>query len=133
MTEIEAICGTIPHWERMIEAVRNSLKDPKHALAGKIPSPKAMFLAIGETWFGEYCPLCEYDKEQARLDPEFFPGVCQHCPLYKYLGTACGVPGTPWMKVNNSQTWEEWLNNAYEMLNRLQELKIRTLAAQTKS
>lgn len=100
----QAIEDSISHWKRMIKWV--SKYENKEAF----PNQAEMELHLGETWNGEYCPLCiAYSLS------------CHSCPLTE-IGKSCDDDRSPWQKVDRSLTWNTWLKHAKIMLKTLKSL-----------
>ena len=100
-----ALEKSIAHWERMIKFVKTQPKED-------YPYPNKMISVIGETWSGKDCALCGL----------FSYYGCKRCPL-NTPELQCDKDDSPYDKVANSTTWEEWLENAQIMLNTLKEVK----------
>jgi hypothetical protein len=65
---------------------------------------------IGESWDGEFCILC---KTYGVFCASY--GVfCDCCPLY-LNDHDCNEIKSPWIKLNASKTWGQWIKAATEM------------------
>lgn len=103
LRELEALRGSIAHWERMIEWVERQPHYNK-------PDIGDMWSEIHEDWRGASCDLCLLYNPNC--------GICTRCPL--------GPRGCcdEWKAVDRSDTWLDWLVAANVMLARLEsELK----------
>lgn len=103
MTKKEAINESIAHWKQMRKWVRKQPKDEKVS-RGKMEK------AIGESWYGGDCPLCQY----------YF--VCGNCPLSQKYGECVYDNENAWGDIYESKTWEEWLRYAEVMIQQLESL-----------
>lgn len=100
-----AIEKSIAHWERMIKHAK------KFDEYGS-PHKYNMHEAIGEEWRAVDCALCKL----------FISEDCAKCPL-ELNGNGCCDSDSPWDKVDNTDTWREWLVNAKVMLKTLKGLR----------
>jgi hypothetical protein len=98
---IIALNKSISHWEEMITWVKAQEPNDK---ADRI----RMENCIGQHWQGEYCALC-------LLVDELRDSECDVCPLNKH-GYQCGQPNSPWISIDESPTWGEWLVGATRMV-----------------
>jgi hypothetical protein len=91
------------HYERMIETIKTFPKKD-------IPSQKLLKKIIDESWFGEDCTYCDYFDTNDGI----------FCPLDSHKNSnTCGLNccNYLWVKMNFSQTWEDWLVNSLKILN----------------
>ena len=98
--EEKAIKDSITHWKRMIAYA-------KQQPVGAYPSEITMRKAIGESWTGFDCPLCNLYTDE-----------CKPCPLS--VQNKCPPE---WYNVANANTWEEWAEEAHEMLALLEKIR----------
>ena len=108
MTEKKAIKKSIKHWKRMIKWVKRKYKMTDE------PNINMMLMELGESWLGDFCPLCE----------TFNVGVhCKNCPLAKKYGD-CGnsMSKNNYKNVYKAKTWGEWLKESEIMLEQLRSL-----------
>lgn len=99
-----AVNKSIKHWERMIEWVKTQKLSDK-------PDPEIMEDIFGESWFGDYCPLCQLNN-----------GPCEICILHQ-KGYGCEEKTSVWRKLDFALTWRTWLKHADEMLNILKSVQ----------
>jgi hypothetical protein len=87
----------LAHYDRMIAWVE---KQP----AGNESNHIAMFIEIGERYYGDHCPYCQKYGDSIY--------ECQGCELRgsEELGTAC-CDGL-WNKMVDAKTWKTWLKYA---------------------
>lgn len=83
------------HYDKMIEWAKK--QNP-----GDKPEPDLMYSDIGEDWYGEHCPYCQkYSNDD-----------CEgRCPLSGNNLCCNGL----WDKMNESETWEQWVGYAKEI------------------
>ena len=108
----EAISRTIAHWEKMIKWAK---KQPEHYLT----SIGAIHNGINQTWYGDYCPLCDkyYKGSKTKL-------TCKKCPLkIKYGKCGRSKIRNKWHNVSFSYNWKDWVENAEVFLAQLKRLK----------
>ena len=103
---MKEIQESIDHWNRM-------LKWAKKQRSKAHPESYFMEEVIGESWYGDHCPLC---NKYRTMD------CCGDCPL-SIAGHECGYTNSPWWKVFDSDTWGKWCKNAKRMIKVLEELE----------
>lgn len=106
--ERQVVEESIAHWKRMIDWVQTQPKNDK-------PSLRTMTTFIREYWTGECCSLCQYAGRNLGRT------YCENCPLYA-KGHECLASDSLWCRVDTSDSWGEWLENARVMLKTLEEL-----------
>ena len=107
MTKKQAIEKSIKHWERMIEWVK------KQPSTNRVNYGK-MEKDIKEWWNSKDCSLCKKYYESSY--------DCEECPLtIKYK--KCTSFDSIYKKIDNSNTWAEWLKHAKIMLRQLRSLR----------
>ena len=107
-SDIDAVKQSIAHWKRMIQWVE---KQPGDAEVSRY----LMYKQIGETWDANHCALCRIHL----LEPSNI--ICKKCPLANAV-FGCNGFGSPWHRVNLSDTWKQWLKEANKMLKTLKGL-----------
>lgn len=102
---------SIAHWDRMVAW----MKKQKHYYD---PDTDDMRDAIGEHWYGDHCPCCKHAQSLSGRND-----FCVDCPIVIAGFKNCQEVGNPWLSVAESETNEEWLNNADKMILFLEEVK----------
>jgi hypothetical protein len=95
---------SIDHWQRMIDYVKENCK------LNYVVDRDQMDYELGESWTSKDCALCIKHED-----------YCPDCELSK-IGQGCTTTDSAYYKVANSETWGEWLTNAYKMLDVLKSL-----------
>jgi hypothetical protein len=95
-----AIKKSIAHWERMISWMENKYNSGSTTT---ILTSVLMLDEIGETWYGEFCALCQ-------------TFLCRDCPLKKAREACIESPNTLWVRVANAPNIKMWIANAKELL-----------------
>jgi hypothetical protein len=75
-----------------------------------IVSEERMFLAIKETWYGEFCFICK--THDCNIT----------CPLTLNNQYCCG-DNALWMKMWEAKTWSEWIKAAEKFLAFIEKIK----------
>lgn len=74
-----------------------------------MPNPEKMENAIGEDWYGSFCPYCiTFNKDTEYCNCELAPNnLCDG-------GSNC-CDGA-WFKLHRSKTWKEWLERVDKVI-----------------
>lgn len=112
LTEQEAISKTVQHWTRMYYWAKGQPKSRR-------TDEEEMENAIGESWFGQYCPLCtEYYAKKKGL-----PDLCSPCLLaIKYGKCSMNVGENLWGTVHGARFWGVWAVRAAAFIEQLRSL-----------
>lgn len=94
----------IAHFRYMISFAKE--RDPK-----EIADSCVMELCIGESWRSVHCPLCI----------EYAGDACKGCPISAYTNEI-NCRGTPWGMLNNSVTWDDWIEHAESEISMLEDI-----------
>ena len=92
LTELQI--KALAHYDRMIAWVKTRPENES-------PNDEDMIAGIDENWYGEDCPFCRtyFNDETDEAHPRSL------CPLsYRYQ--CCGGL---WVKMDNAETWGEWI------------------------
>ena len=98
-----ALADTRAHWHLMIDWARKQPPDAE-------PDADKMEAHLGESWYGDYCPLCQLTLKHANS--------CKPCPLYRIAGVPCDDLNHPskWVYLSDCATWRGWLLYANQMI-----------------
>jgi hypothetical protein len=78
-----------------------------------------MYRSIGENWYAAFCSLCIINQDDA----------CMQCPITGYaerpseldeedgqVDCGCATPGHPWLRLQKSEKWKDFIDNANKMI-----------------
>lgn len=101
----DAVCHSIKHWKRICAYIKAEIYDDD--------SDKDDFDCIecgwkvdyGDTAHGNTCPLCK-----------LYENDCDKCILKEKYNNDCNYEGSPWYRTIASESWEDMLKNAQDMV-----------------
>ena len=104
---------TESHWTRMIEFAKTQDQHER-------PKEDKMGKAIDETWFAEYCALCNRRYEYKYSDD---PSCRSDCPLGIMYGK-CTLSNSSnrWRLVQLSESWDEWGIDGLKFLKQIEKV-----------
>ena len=106
-----AVHESIKHWKRICAYIKAELYDDD--------SDKDDFDCIecgwkvdyGDTAHGNTCPLCK-----------LYENDCDKCILKEKYNNDCNYEGSPWYRTIASESWEDMLKNAQDMVKFLEKV-----------
>lgn len=113
-----ALPRTIAHYQRMIAWAKEKEKEGR-----TVPNSDTMEEELGESWEGDYCPLCDAYFEYNADGVYVSESGCKACPLFLAHGH-CRI--NEWYQLCRATTWTAWIEHATTLLNKFIALNKQT-------
>lgn len=107
----DAVDESIKHWNRICAYIKAEMYDGDNDIDGFDAIEYNWKLNYGDTVHSNTCPLCM-----------IYENSCDECIL-KEKGHECNYENGPWYLTVTSESWEEMLENAQDMVRLLKGVK----------
>lgn len=107
----DAVRESIRHWKRICAYIKAELYDDDSDICDLEYIVYGWKVDYGDTVYGNTCPLCK-----------LYESDCAKCILGEKYDNECNYEGSPWYRTIVSDSWEDMLKNAQDMVKFLEKV-----------
>lgn len=107
----DAVRESIRHWKRICAYIKAELYDDDSDICDFEYTEGSWRVDYGDTVHGNTCPLCK-----------LYENNCAKCILGEKYDNECNYEESPWYRTITSDSWEDMLKNAQDMVKFLEKV-----------